>query len=89
MAYGCKARSSSNIILHIVRETGIDEESFTRHYQDGTAEAALNEDLAFASRLGIHSLSAYLMEYKDKALLMQSFKYQDFADAITRLVNFS
>ena len=39
-------------------------------------------NLAFARRLGIHSLPTYLIEHKDRALLMQSFQYQDFADAI-------
>lgn len=46
----------------------------------------LNDHLACARRLGIHSLPAYLIQYKDKALLMQSFDYQDFADAINNLI---
>ncbi len=82
----CLPTTHFDIIMKVVRETGIDEESFTRHYHDGSAEAALNEDLDFASRLGIHSLPAYLIQYKDKALLMQSFEYQDFAAAITKLM---
>ena len=47
---------------------------------------ALNEDLTFASRLGIHSLPAYLMQYEDKTILMQSFEYQDFSDALKSLM---
>lgn len=78
----CLPTTHFDIIKKVVRDSGIDEEAFTRHYQDGSAEAALNEDLAFAHHLGIHSLPAYLIQYKDKALLMQSFKYQDFSDAI-------
>ena len=75
------------IILKVVRETGIDEESFTRYYQNGSAEKALNEDLAFTRRLGIHLLPAYLMQYKDKALLIQSIEYHDFVDAIDRIID--
>ncbi len=54
----------------------------------GTAmlKPALNEDLTFASRLGIHSLPAYLMQYEDKTILMQSFEYQDFSDALKSLM---
>ncbi len=78
----CLPTTHFDIIMKIVRETGIDEEPFIRHYQDGSSEAALNEDLAFAHRLGIHSLPAYLIQYKNKALLMQSFEYQDFSDAV-------
>ena len=81
----CLPTTHFDIIMRVVRETGIDEKSFTLHYQDGSAEAALNEDLAFAHRLGIHSLPTYLIQYKDKAFLMQSFDYQDFAVAITKL----
>ena len=61
-------------------------EEFIGGLPDGSAETALIEDLAFAHRLGIHSLPAYLIQYKDKALLMQSFEYQDFVAAITKLM---
>ena len=83
----CLPTTHFDIIMKIVRETGIDEEAFIRHYQDDSAETALNEDLNFARRLGIHSLPAYLMQYKDKALLMQSFNYQDFSNAIKRVMH--
>lgn len=43
-------------------------------------------DRTFASRLGIHSLPAYLMQYEDKTILMQSFEYQDFSDALKSLM---
>ena len=52
---------------------------------DGSAEAALKEDLAFARRLGTHSLPTYLVQHRDKALLLQSFSYADFTAAIRRL----
>ena len=52
---------------------------------DGSAEAALKEDLAFARRLEIHSLPTYLVQHRDKALLLQSFSYADFTAAIRRL----
>lgn len=78
----CLPTTHFDIILIIVREAGIDEELFIRYYQDGSAEAALKEDLAFAYRLGIHSLPAYLIQYKENTVFMQSFKYEDFIDAI-------
>lgn len=82
----CLPTTHFDIIMKIVRDTGIDEEAFLQHYRDGNAEAALNEDLTFASRLGIHSLPAYLMQYEDKTILMQSFEYQDFSDALKSLM---
>lgn len=82
----CLPTTHFDMIMRVIRDTGIDEASFIRHYQDGSAEDALNEDLNFAGRLGIHSLPAYLIQYKEDALLLQSFKYQDFAEAIEGLL---
>lgn len=82
----CLPTTHFEIIMKVVRDTGINETAFLRHYQDGSAEAALNEDLAFARRLGIYTLPAYLIQYRDKAVLMQSFEYQDFVDAIRRVM---
>ena len=65
-----------------MRATGIDESAFIHCYQDGPAEAALESDLALTRRLGIHSLPAYLIRCGGSALKLQSFDYQDFADAI-------
>ena len=73
-------------IRKVVRAAGIDEAVFMKHYGDGSAEAALEQDLAFTRRLGIHSLPSYLLQYGSSALLMQSFDYTDFQTAITRLV---
>ena len=82
----CLPTTHFDVIMGVVRNTGINEEVFIRHYQDGSAEAALNEDLAFAGRLGIRSLPAYLIQHKDKALLLHSFDYQDFSDAIKNVM---
>ena len=66
----------------IVNQTGIDEALFSQHFNDGTAEAALQNDFSYAARLGIRSLPTCLIQYKDKALLMQSFAYADYVSAI-------
>ena len=72
-------------ILAVVRQCGVDEARFLAHFEDGSAEAALERDLAFTRRLGVRSLPAYLLQSGDKALLLQSFQYADFAAAIARL----
>ena len=81
----CRPTTHFDEILRIVRKVGIHEDTFVRHYQDGSAEAELEKDLAFTHSLGIHSLPAYLIQYGDNALLMQSFDYQDFITAISRV----
>lgn len=74
-------------ILHVVRKTGIDEATFTAHFHNGSAEAALEQDLAFNRSLGIRSLPTYLLRYGDQALMMQSFDHRDFLVAIEQVKN--
>lgn len=52
----CRPTSREEEILRIVRNTGIEEASFTAHFHDGSAEAALEQDLAYPARQsnGIH-----------------------------------
>jgi len=59
-------------ILRLVRKTGIDEEKFTGHYEDGSAQAALENDLALGRRLNIHSLPAFMVSYGEMAALVSS-----------------
>ncbi|MBQ1493224.1 MAG: DsbA family protein, partial [Blautia sp.] len=72
-------------IRRIAREVGMDETRFLACYQDGSAEVALEQDIAFTQSLGVYSLPAYLFQFKDQALLMQSFQYEDFIRAISHV----
>ncbi len=81
----CRPTTHFDEILTVVRKVGISEDAFVLHYQDGSAEAALEKDLAYTRSLGIRSLPAYLIQYSNQALLMQSFDYQDFIAAISKV----
>ena len=81
----CRPTTHTEEILRVVRETGIDEARFLARFQDGSAEAALEVDLALTRRLRIRTLPTYWIQCGDKALLMQSFRFQDFVDAIARV----
>lgn len=83
----CLPTTHFDEILKVVRKVGIDECSFKQYYQDGSAEEALEDDLKYAQSLGIHFLPAYLIQSGDKAIIMQSFEYQDFVDAIAGLAH--
>jgi len=73
-------------ILKVVRETEIDEDEFTRHYEDGSAQAALEQDLALEQKLNIHSLPAFLISYGEKAALVSNLiGYDDFVSVIAEL----
>lgn len=83
----CRPTTHMDEILNVVRKTGINEGSFLLHYQDGSAEAALEKNLALTKSLGIRSLPTYLIQNKEHALILQSFRYQDFVEAIKNLMN--
>lgn len=83
----CRPTTHMVEILKVVRNVGIDEDAFLLHYQDGSADAALEKDLALGRSLGIYSLPTYLIQHKEEALMLQSFRYQDFAGAIENLLN--
>lgn len=82
----CRPTTRFDEILKVVRDMGMDEASFIRHYQDGSADAALEQDLAFLHSLGIRSLPTYLVQHGGKTLLMQSFDYRDFVAAIKKVI---
>lgn len=70
----------------IAAMTGIDQEAFNRHMNDGSAEAAFREDLQYTRSLGIYSLPAYLLQYGDNTMLIkQLIGYEAFVSAITQL----
>lgn len=83
----CRPTTHLDVILDVVRSTGIDEGVFLSHYNDGSAEAALENDLSYTARLGIRSLPTCLIQYKGKALLMNSFAYADHVEAIMALID--
>ena len=84
----CRPTTHIEEIMRVVRNVGIDDNNFLANYNGGSAETALEKDLALTHRLGIYSLPSYLLQHGDKALIMQSFNYQDFVEAIAHAVLF-
>lgn len=73
-------------ILKVVRKTGICEEEFIQHYNDGTAQKELDKDLVFVRELNIHSLPAYLIQCNEKAVIVRSLiGYENFVSIIEQL----
>ena len=81
----CRPTTHLEEILKVAEWTGLELQPFLQCYQDGRAEQALEEDFRLGQRLGIHSLPCYLLQWGDRALLMQSFAYEDFVHAINTL----
>ena len=73
-------------ILKVVRQTGINEKQFLQHYQDSSAETALDCDLTRMHALGIHMLPAYLLQYDGKQMVIkQLIGYDTFVAAIRQI----
>ena len=83
----CRPTTHEEEILCVVRKVGIEEAALARYFHDGTAEAALEQDLSFTRSLGIRSLPTYLLQHEDRALMLQSFDYQDFVAAIDQVMH--
>ena len=74
------------VILDVVRAVGIDEQAFLHHYQNGTAQQALEQDFAYRRRLGVQSLPAYLLTLDGKEILLNGvIDFDGFLRAIQQL----
>ena len=75
-----------DVILKVVRDTGIDEDRFTQYFNDGTAQTELEKDLAFTRELNIRTLPAYLIQYEEKAVVVRSLiDFENFVSMIEQL----
>ena len=83
----CRPTTHIEEILEVVRKTGIDVDRFIAAYNDGSAQAELDKDLALFKRIGLHSLPAYLIQYGEKGYLIQTFSYTDFLSVIDKITD--
>lgn len=84
----CRPTTHLDEILEVVRKTKIDTDAFLKHYNDGSAQAELVKDLQMGYEMGIRSLPAYLIQYEDEAMLIQSLMgYDAFVEAIERITD--
>lgn len=79
----CRPTTHLEEILRVVRKTEVDTDSFLSAYNDGSAQAELNKDFSLGQQLGIHSLPSYLVQYGEKAWLIQTLAYEDFVSVIS------
>lgn len=79
----CRPTTRFPEIMRVVGETGISSGSFMQHYEDGSAQAALDDDFRLRQELGVHRLPAYLFEYSDRRLMASGvLDYGAFVEAI-------
>lgn len=82
----CKPTTKFEEIISIAKKTGIDLNKFSKHYEDGSAQLALDKDYNLTSSLAIYRLPAYLIKYGDKSILINyMMSYIDFLNVIEKL----
>lgn len=81
----CRPTTHEDEILAVVRTSGLEETAFLASFHDGRADAALEQDLAYTRRMGIHALPCYLIQRGEHAVFLQSFNAEEFAAVIDRL----
>ena len=81
----CRPTTRLEEILAVVANTGVSTKTFLEHYEDGSAQAALNDDFSLRQSLGVKGLPAYLFEYQDKRVLVNGMiGYDQFHSIITK-----
>jgi predicted DsbA family dithiol-disulfide isomerase len=84
----CRPTTRREEILAVVANTGVSTETFLEHYEDGSAQAALNDDFMLRQSLGVRGLPAYLFEYEgQRALINGVIGYEQFRSMIRKLTD--
>lgn len=82
----CRPTTRLEEILAVVANTDISVNEFLKHYEDGSAQAALTDDFNLRQSLGVRGLPAYLLEYEDKRALVNGvIGYEQFRSMIRKL----
>ncbi|MBQ8964998.1 DsbA family protein [Ruminococcus sp.] len=75
-----------DVILKVVRDTGIDEDQFTQYYNDGTAQTMLEHDLNMLRKLNIRTLPVYMIQYGERSVIIRNLiSYESFVEIIEQL----
>ena len=73
-------------LVAVAMEAGLDTEEFLRYFENGSAAKAFEEDLRLRHALNIHSLPTCLIEYGEKAALVNGLaNYEEFVNIIERM----
>ena len=84
----CRPTTRFEEIMAVVSHTGISANAFVRHYEDGSAQAALDKDFRLRQTLNVTRLPAYLFEYADKRVLASGvLDYASFLEAIHKVTD--
>lgn len=82
----CKKALDFNVILDVVKATGIDEKKFIETYNGNKAKQLLDYDYIIAENLNIRLLPAYYLQVQDKKVLIKNLiDYDGIVELIAKM----
>ena len=83
-----KVTSTTETLIELASEVGLDITQFIGDYTSGKAKAAFEEDLYTTSQNGVRGFPAFLIKYGEKKIMLNGYhKYEDFKSIISNLTN--
>lgn len=64
----------TEVLVELATEMGIDLESLLQHLNDGSAEEAFREDLAFTRQYAVRGFPTFLLRYEDRELMLRGYQ---------------
>ena len=83
-----KVTSTTEVLVELASETGLDIARFLDDYTNGKAKEAFEEDLYTASQFNARGFPSFLIKYGDKSLMFRGYHtYTDFKAILNNLSN--
>ena len=81
-----KITSTTEVLLELASEVGLDIAKFLDDYTNGKANEAFEEDLYIASQYRARGFPSFLIKYGDKSMMLRGYhSYADFKSIISNL----
>lgn len=83
-----KVTSTTEVLVELASEAGLDIAQFLDDYTNGKAKAAFEEDLYTTVQQGARGFPTFLIKYGEKSMMLRGYRrYEDFKSIIRSLSN--
>ena len=83
-----KVTSTTEVLVELVSEVGLDISQFLDDFTNGKAKAAFEEDLYTTAQYGARGFPTFLIKYGEKSMMLRGYhRYNDFKSVINNLSN--
>nr|WP_321357895.1 DsbA family protein [uncultured Draconibacterium sp.] len=83
-----KVTSTTEVLVELASEVGLDISQFLDDFINGKAKAAFEEDLYITAQHGARGFPAFLIKYGEKSIMLRGYhRYESFKSIISNLSN--